>query len=281
MSNLIRRARKSLVRVSSLIREGANPIGISTSIISYHLALDKRIGKYGLPFLLNLPCGAKVISSSSDAALASFDEVLLYKDYWLIPEYRPRRSQMVMDVGASLGLYTLICAKSVGEMGHVYAIEPEPTSYEILRQNISLNKLRNMTISNVALADFEGNALLHVPGWSELSSSIYQDHLAEVVRKIVVRVKMLDNVVRDFGISRIDLLKIDVEGAETAVLRGAFNSLQEGIIKKMVIEVHEFVPSVSLKGILALLRGDNYIIDGVFQSPLLEKKRMLYARLQA
>jgi 16S rRNA C967 or C1407 C5-methylase (RsmB/RsmF family) len=115
------------------------------------------------PHDLIVRCGSAAVRVSSSSALArylyegSFETTM--QDY-LIRGLRP--GMRVLDIGANIGVYTTQFARAVGESGHVYAFEPAPQTAERLRDNIDLNRLRNVTLVTKALADREGTAEFHL-----------------------------------------------------------------------------------------------------------------------
>lgn len=129
---------------------------------------------------------------------------------------RLRPGAVFVDVGASEGDYTLIAARIVGPGGRVHAFEPDPGNLETIRGNVALNGFGNVVLHAAALADRDGTATLHrstVSGWHSLLPGLAQRE-GGVVEVAVARLDSLD-------LGRIDMLKIDVEGAEAAVLDGA------------------------------------------------------------
>lgn len=123
------------------------------------------------------------------------------------------------DVGAHVGIYTLIASRLVGADGAVHAFEPCSDSYELLSRNTTLNQASNVRLNNLAVNETGGAADLLVNRESGLSS------LGQTGRGGVVQVERVDCVSLDeyadrHGISELDFLKVDVEGYEGHVLRG-------------------------------------------------------------
>jgi FkbM family methyltransferase len=127
---------------------------------------------------------------------------------------------VAIDVGANVGWHTLLMARQVGPQGRVIAIEPNPSTCEQLRQNVRLNKLRQVEIGPYAVADSE--RMVDFYGLSaddpgSASSHIVSDSTARTSR---VNCRTLDAIASEHQLERIDLLKIDVEGFEWPVLQG-------------------------------------------------------------
>jgi FkbM family methyltransferase len=127
---------------------------------------------------------------------------------------------VVIDVGAHVGKYTLLGARAVGPEGEVHAFEPNPEVFGLLERNVQINGLRNAFLHKVAVSDKEGEYDFEI--CEELTvSSFPKRATGRRVRKVVqVRCVALDPY---FASQRrqADLVKVDVEGAELSVFRGA------------------------------------------------------------
>lgn len=178
-----------------------------------------------------------------------------------------RPGMLALDVGAHIGLYTLLLAKSVGDTGQVHAFEAESKNYQRLATNVALNRFDNVTLSHSAVYSESGQVQLNVfpesvNAWHSLGCPTLLDPyhpgeaLSPVEQQEVVAVT-LDDYCRSAGIEHVDLLKIDVEGAELDVLKGAKRLLGAGRIAAVLFEVS--LPQVEILShqpaeIFALLR---------------------------
>lgn len=150
--------------------------------------------------------------------LFEVEELDLLRDY-------VRPGDRVIDVGANVGFYTCHVARWVGPSGHVYAFEPEPRNVERLEANVALNGLQDrVSVRPVALSYEEGKAQFNRAagehsGWGSLNR--YGEH----VDHIVVTTQTVDSVVESEGLDEVALLKVDVEGADFDVYRGAEKTL--------------------------------------------------------
>lgn len=140
-----------------------------------------------------------------------------------------KKGMAVVDVGANIGYYTVMAGMMVGEAGHVVAFEPEENNYKELINNISLNKLKNVTAYPVAISDRNGQAVFYIDKRESGAHSLIL--CRDFGKKTMVNTIMLDSVV-----DKPDLIKIDTEGNEIAVLNGAKNILRFGS-PVLVIEV--------------------------------------------
>lgn len=145
--------------------------------------------------------------------------------------------QVVFDVGANVGQFTLLLAKRVGAFGCVHAFEPAPEEYRKLCANVSLNGFSNVLTNHVAICDRVGETVLRTAGPGlGLYNSLGRPLVSSQIGDISVPCTTLDCYVHARGVPRVDLLKVDVEGAELAVLRGAAQLLSRSDAPVIVCE---------------------------------------------
>src|SRR5437016_512869 len=131
--------------------------------------------------------------------------------------------KVFVDVGANFGIYTMVASRLVGETGRVVAFEPSVQSFPVLQKNIALNNLQNVLSFRAALSEKESRAWLY-HALDPSGNSLGRDTSLDGVGEEVI-LKSLDNVLEENGIDRVDVIKVDVEGAEELVLHGAARSL--------------------------------------------------------
>jgi FkbM family methyltransferase len=170
---------------------------------------------------------------------------------------------VVVDVGANEGIFTLMAAKLVGGTGAVVAFEPSPRDRDRLVANLSANALTNVRVHPEALGRAAGKALLQVagaehPGHNTIGGFAYSD--TAKAYSVEVDVKTLDDIAAAENLTRLDLLKIDVEGSETAVLQGARESLRRfrPIVVAEAQEASLRQLGSSVSELLELLRASDY-----------------------
>jgi len=127
-----------------------------------------------------------------------------------------QRGDVVIDAGAFPGDYALFASKKIGEKGHVYALEPDDSNREILERNIHKAQIKNVTVIPYGLWECEDTLFLNQEG---LASQIQKDGDLEI------KVKTLDQIVSDYKLEKLDVLKMDIEGAELQALNGALKTL--------------------------------------------------------
>lgn len=133
---------------------------------------------------------------------------------------RLRPGAVFVDIGANIGAFTIPISRLVGPSGHVIAIEPSPNIFPYLQRNIALNGLTNVSAIHCAAFDQDG---LEVPffeapfekfGMGSLGAQFHDSPVQVMARR-------LDSMLQDTQSERVDLIKVDVEGFEVSVFRGA------------------------------------------------------------
>ena len=133
----------------------------------------------------------------------------------------------VVDVGANYGHYALTAANAVGRDGLVLAFEPQPVVFTDLRRNASLLPHHNLQVFAMALGDTNGDAVLAVDTTTSGWSSLVAELVPSPGDSITVPVRRLGDVLAEVAPSRkVGLMKIDVEGFEAQVFRGAWDVLE-------------------------------------------------------
>lgn len=129
--------------------------------------------------------------------------------------------QVLLDCGANIGEMSLRASRIVGPEGRIYAVEPSPGTAAMLRKNAALNQVRNIEVLEVALSSHDANSTFFMgAGSHSQTSSLWQprDYAGEQTE---VRSMTLMTLLAENRISQIDLIKLDIEGAELAVLQSA------------------------------------------------------------
>jgi FkbM family methyltransferase len=172
----------------------------------------------------------------------------------------------VFDIGANIGLYTLPAALKLRGTGSVYAFEPVPLWFQRLRENIKLNRLSstsNVFTYNVGLSDKDERCNLVMKevqgsGMGGISSN-YPTQM-EKDKTVVIPVQLFrgDDFLLEKGISWPNVVKIDVEGAELAVLQGLEKTLQYSGCRFILCEVHPVLMNDSHGEVQKLLEKYGY-----------------------
>lgn len=144
-----------------------------------------------------------------------------------------REGMHIADVGANLGYFALQEAKAVGPKGAVYAIEPIPQNFLLLKHNVALNNLENTQVFNMAIGDKDGSLDLFIGRASNWASAFKTP--INIDQKINVQCQRLDTFLKDKG--KVDLVRMDVEGYETKIVDGMEETLKQKNLM-LFMEIH-------------------------------------------
>jgi FkbM family methyltransferase len=151
---------------------------------------------------------------------------------------RLKPGQTFIDIGANKGDFTLLAAQLVGRQGKVLSFEPEPDNFSWLKKSIELNKYQNVITYDVALGSSNQDVTLYLGQKSGWHSLVPPDQGGTVQDSITVTGSTLDSVLGTLGNKQVDMIKIDVEGAELEVLRGAQATLKYNPEIILLIDIH-------------------------------------------
>jgi len=157
-----------------------------------------------------------------------------------------KSGDVVFDIGANIGAHTLGIAKSVGSSGRVYAFEPADFAFAKLKRNLALNpelEVRTQAQQILLAASSNGKSEQEIyASWPlESDGSVHPKHRGRLVSAEHAVVETLDNFVHSQGITRLDLIKMDVDGHELPVLQGASETLrrfQPTLVMEMSPYIH-------------------------------------------
>lgn len=170
--------------------------------------------------------GFKMYLSPQDSGLS---RVLLgdgeYEEYEIdLFRAAVKPGMVLLDVGANIGIYSLAAAQQTGDRARIFAFEPEPSAMAMLRDNILLNGYHSIVPVDKALADNHGTLKLNVDVANFGKHSIVTAD--SIDRQIEIQAVTVDEFVEEHNLTRVDLMKLDVEGAEGMVLAGAMDTIK-------------------------------------------------------
>ena len=175
--------------------------------------------------------GNKMFLDEKDSLLLSINKIYEKNETNFVKD-SVNKGDIVIDIGANIGYYTLMFAKLVGDTGKIYAFEPDPKNFSILEKNIQVNGYNNIILEKKAVSNKLGKSTFYV---SENSAGSSMHKPNNVVDQIYVDLITLDNY---FEVNSItpDFIKIDIEGYELNALKGMESILQSSDKTKIMIE---------------------------------------------
>jgi FkbM family methyltransferase len=155
---------------------------------------------------------------------------------------RDKGAKIVLDVGANIGLYCEMAKQTLGPDSQVFCFEPVRGTRELLVKKVGA--LKGVTVLDFGLGEAPGSIELHLDQPGATTASAFKEGLAAVGTKSnfsdTVAIHRLDETLAKLGIKHVDLLKIDVEGYEIQVLKGAGKLLEDGTIGAIQFEYGPF-----------------------------------------
>ncbi len=151
-----------------------------------------------------------------------------------------RKGDCFFDIGANIGLFSLHASNIIGENGKIFAFEPTPVTFDRLKKNIDINKFLNINAENIGLSDATGVVKFNVSNngfdaWNSFATLVDAGECTE----IQVPTNTLDNYISISETEKIDLIKLDVEGWELNVLKGATRLLSTPNSPVLLVEFTE------------------------------------------
>jgi len=188
------------------------------------------------------------------------------------------RGKVCYDLGANIGIMSILFAKKVQPNGYVYAFEPNPDSVPLIHEIIAINNLANVEIHQIAVGDKveKGSLVIHdgQVGTGSLESNIVNTYLKNGINKSYeINVFPLDVYINREKLIPPDFIKIDTEGYEFKCLVGMKNLLEKKH-PQLFIEMHAISDDhaeVNAKNVIELLSGYNYEMYNIRQKSFISK----------
>lgn len=175
----------------------------------------------------------------------------------------PRKGDVFIDIGAHIGKYTMQAAKIVGNYGRVIAFEADPITFKALREGIMANDFKNALALNIAIYDDECEMVLHsVPIYDRIRlGRAYNSIKRDVGPGVLVEAKPLDLVMDNLNLTKVDFIKIDVEGAELEVIKGGRKTIEKfkpTIVVEITMSQAEILEIIKELGYSSRSIGNHY-----------------------
>lgn len=187
------------------------------------------VGKTMEDLVLKMNGDVRIVVPNQIIAITTF--VMLEQEDWFESEVKfvrewLRPGMTAIDIGANLGVYALTMAKRVTESGRVYAFEPASSSRDRLLRSSAENGFQNLIVSGFAISDMDGTGWLMHGASSELNTLAKEDGDSQG-EKEAIQLRSLDSLQRELGWKNIDFVKIDAEGTEERIIKGAETLFRE------------------------------------------------------
>ena len=183
----------------------------------------------------------------------------------------------VVDIGGNLGYYTLLEARIVGETGRVIAIEPVAANFKQLSKNVEANGYRNILLHNLAIAAKNGTAPMYLSkksNWHSLHPSPAE------TEEIMVHASTLDALLAKYDLPSVDLIRMDLDGYEVAVIHGMTETLAK-YSPKLLVELHPHLTDAeAFLGYMKHLRALGYDLEWVVDNERDRPVRWRFARVE-
>ena len=176
--------------------------------------------------------------SAGRSELSPYVEIYRDHTYEQDGAFIARPGDTVVDVGGHIGFYAAKQARRVGPEGRVFVFEPNPESFGRLLKNMEANGLRNVRTFNFAVTARAEQVMLRIAeGSSEATTIMKEGTTYAYDREIPIPAISLDRIARENGITRIDILKIDAEGAEVEIVESG-ESYALPLVRNAIVETH-------------------------------------------
>ena len=149
-----------------------------------------------------------------------------------------KQGDVAVDIGANLGYYALMESRLVGSNGKVYAIEPSPSNFEALKENIKLNGYKNIECYKLGIGDKKETAKMFISSHSNLNSLVIQKN-KKIIDNIDIQITSLNDFIK--GKEFPDFIRMDVEGYEYNIIKGMNDLLKSKKPLKLFIELHPHI----------------------------------------
>jgi len=193
----------------------------------------------GIPQSVQLPFGSCWIARNDACGRGILRGRFENAEYSFV-EHFLKPGMVVLDIGAHHGYYTLLASQKVGPLGRVIAFEPSLRERRRLLQHLKMNACANTQVEEIALGETEGRAELYVVQGKETGcNSLRPPQVRQSTYSLQVQVARLDDYARQLDLTRVDFVKMDVEGAELSVLKGATEFLEQRPRPVILCEVQD------------------------------------------
>jgi len=175
--------------------------------------------------------------------LLFWDDLIVFKEIFIEKIYDKmnfiKKGDVILDIGASIGWYTCKIAKLVGDTGKIIAIEPNPENFFYLKKNIKLNDLKNIITLNLGVWSSKNNIDFMKNKYASSLNYLHESKNDEINRNnIKIKVDIIDNIIMDLNLKSINLIRMDIEGAEVEAIKGSKKTLLSSNELRLIISAY-------------------------------------------
>lgn len=183
-----------------------------------------------------------------------------------IMEREISEGDVILDIGANVGYFTLLFARCAGKKGKVFAFEPDPASFALLKKNVEINGYENVVLVSKAVSDKTGKTKLYLSEGSNVDNRIYDSHDGR--KSVEIQSIRLDDYFKGYK-GKINFIKMDIQGAEKRAVEGMVNLLKKNRDMKLISEFWPFgLDKFGTRpaGYLKLLQEQGFRIEDIDES---------------
>jgi FkbM family methyltransferase len=255
--------------------------------ISIIFKLKKEIKNWKIPILhyfglrkkediVEFKNGVRCIIRNKSDSIAFLEVFFLNTNDW-IEEFKIKEKDIVVDIGAHVGyfsIYSSINAKN----GKIFAFEPYSKSFEVLKKNLEINQITNVIPQNLGVTKESGTSTLYFKKNYAIGNSIYKNTDSD--SNIEIKTISLQDIIKNNSLQRINILKLDCEGAEYQILLNLDHQTLEKI-DKIVSEIHPRIENFKIKDVKEFLTIKGFDVRIIHPlNNISEGLVMLYAKNQ-
>mgnify|MGYP001039418442 CR=1 FL=1 len=253
--------------------------------ISIIFKLKKEIKNWKIPILyyfglrkkeaiIEFKNGIKCIIRNKSDSIAFLEVFFLNTNDWIY-EFKIKEKDVVIDIGAHIGYFSIYSSINAKD-GKIFAFEPHNKSFEVLKKNLEINQIENVIPQNLGVTKKSGIGSLYLKKDFAIGNSIYKNTDSDL--KIEIKTISLQDIIKNNDLQRINILKLDCEGAEYQILLNLDNqTLQK--IDKIVSEMHPKIENFKIKDVEDFLTKHGFNVKIIHPLNNTSKELvMLYAK---
>ncbi len=201
--------------------------------------------------------GLKICSSIESPLTVIVDEIFLLNRYTIYPEVKVNKGDVVVDIGAHVGIFSLFAFQNGASK--IYSYEPDVNNCKYISQNCDDNNIKNVVVNNFAITDINGPINLHL-SVSDGGNSVFFDSPSHDIENVIkVKSITLENIFIKEKIKKIDFLKIDCEGSEGLIIQSTPKRILKKI-HKISMEYHDNVSPINHLAIQEKLEKSGFTV---------------------